>query len=245
MDMDPLTASPALDFLHDVGTRIAAADPVHEVLNLIVEFVSDLVNCDSCFIYVLEGNDLVLRASKNPHPEVIDRLSMPIGQGITGWVAEHREPVVLEHHASKDSRFCLFTELPEDNYEALLSIPVISRGRLVSVINVQHKEPHSFQPREVKVISMIGHLVGAAIEMARLENEVIELSDKLAVRKLIERAKGIIQSEFSISEEEAYSMIKKQARGRRKSMKEIAEAILVTNDMKRNQKLSSAEELAS
>lgn len=243
--MDPLTAIPTLDFLHDVGTRIAAADPVHEVLNLIVEFVSDLVSCDSCFIYVLEGNDLVLRASKIPHPEVIDRLSMRIGQGITGWVAEHREPVALERNASQDSRFRVFAELPEDNYEALLSIPVISRGRVVSVINVQHKEPHVFQAREVKVISMIGHLVGAAIEMARLENEVIELSDKLAVRKIIERAKGIIQNEFGISEEEAYSMIKKQARSRRKPMREIAESILVINDMKRSQKSPPAEDLAS
>jgi uroporphyrinogen-III synthase len=244
--MDPLTSSNALDFLHDVGTRIAAADPVHEVLDRIVEFVSDLVNCDSCFIYVLEGSDLVLRASKNPHPEEVDRLTMHIGQGIAGWVAEHREPVVLDSNASQDSRFRSFAELPEDHYEALLSIPVISRGRVVSVINVQHREPHSFQPREVKMISMIGHLVGAAIEMARLENEVIELADKLAVRKLIERAKGIVQSEYGISEEEAYSLIKKQARSRRKPMKEIAEAILVTNDMKRNQRPATpADELAS
>lgn len=244
--MDPLASSSALDFLHDVGTRIAAADPVHEVLDRIVEFVSDLVNCDSCFIYVLEGSDLVLRASKNPHPEEIDRLTMRIGQGIAGWVAEHRELVVLERNASLDSRFRSFAELPEDSYDALLSIPVISRGRVVSVINVQHKEPHTFPPREVKLISMIGHLVGAAIEMARLENEVIELSDKLAVRKIIERAKGIVQSEFGISEEEAYSLIKRQARSRRKSMKEIAEAILVTNDMKRNQRPApSDDELAS
>lgn len=243
--MDPLTSGQALDFLHDVGTRFAAADPVHEVLDRIVEFVSDLVNCDSCFIYVLEGTNLVLRASKNPHPQEIDRLSMRIGQGITGWVAEHREPVVLERDASRDSRFRCFAELPEDRYQALLSIPVVSRGRVVSVINVQHREPHTFQTREVKMISMIGHLVGAAIEMARLENEVIELSDKLAVRKLIERAKGIVQSEYGISEEEAYNMIKKQARSRRKSMKEIAEAILLTNEMKRTQKPASDDELAS
>ena len=90
--MEPI--SPALDFLHDVGTRIAAADPLHEVLNEIVEFVTDFVSCDSCFIYVLEQDELVLRASKNSHPEVLDRLTIHLGQGITGWVAEHHEPVV-------------------------------------------------------------------------------------------------------------------------------------------------------
>src|SRR6266702_1766715 len=96
------TSGPTLDFMHEVGSRIAAADPLHEVLNEIVEFVSDFVRCDSCFVYVLEGNDLVLRASKNPHPEVLDRLTLQVGQGITGWVAEHREVVALERDACQD-----------------------------------------------------------------------------------------------------------------------------------------------
>ena len=98
--------------------------------------------------------------------------------------------MVIPHNASQDPRFRTFTELPEDTYESFLSIPVISRGRVVSVINVQHREPYSFTPREIKAISTIGHLVGAAIELARLENEIVELSDKLAVRKIIERAGG-------------------------------------------------------
>ena len=231
--MDQVNINPALDFLHDLGTRIAAADPLHEVLDEIVDFVAEHVNCDSCFIFVLEGEDLVLRASKNPHAEVLDKLKMQIGQGVAGWVAEHREPVALTEHASLDPRFKVFTELPEDKYEAMLSVPVISRGRVVSVINVQHKESHTYTPREVKAISTIGHLVGAAIEMARLENEVIQLSDKLASRKIVERAKGVMQRDLSISEEEAYALIQRQARQRRKSMKEISEAILLADELKK------------
>jgi len=231
--MDQLNLNPALDFLHDLGTRIAAADPLHEVLDEIVEFVADLVSCDSCFIFVLEGDELVLRASKNPHPEALDRLKMQIGQGITGWVAEHREPVVLPEKASRDPRFKIFSELPEDAYEAMLSVPIVSRGRVVSVINVQNREARVFTSREVKSVSTIGHLVGAAIEMARLENEVTQLSDKLATRKIVERAKGLIQRELSITEEEAYSTIQKQARQRRKSMKEVSEAILLAHELKK------------
>ena len=231
--MDQLNLNPALDFLHDLGTRIAAADPLHEVLDEIVEFVADLVSCNSCFIFVLEGDELVLRASKNPHPEALDRLKMQIGQGITGWVAEHREPVVLPEKASRDPRFKIFSELPEDAYEAMLSVPIVSRGRVVSVINVQNREARVFTSREVKSVSTIGHLVGAAIEMARLENEVTQLSDKLATRKIVERAKGLIQRELSITEEEAYSTIQKQARQRRKSMKEVSEAILLAHELKK------------
>jgi len=230
-----LNLNPALDFLHDLGTRIAAADPLHEVLDEIVEFVADLVSCDSCFIFVIEGDELVLRASKNPHPEVLDRLKMQVGQGIAGWVAEHREPVLIPEKASLDPRFKILTELPEDSYEAILSVPIISRGRVVSVINVQNRDPRVFTGREVKAVSTIGHLVGAAIEMARLENEVTQLSDKLATRKVVERAKGVMQRELSITEAEAYAIIQKQARQRRKSMKEVSEAILLADELKKGQ----------
>jgi len=225
-----------LNFLHDVSTRIAAADPLHEVLEEIVEFVSELVSCDSCFMYVKENGELVLRASKNSHTDVLDRLKVLLGEGITGWVAENNEVVALSQRAWQDPRFRKFAELPEDSYEAFLSIPVSSRGTVVGVINVQHKEPYSFTPREIKIISTLGHLVGAAIERVRLEEEVSELSDKLAARKLVERAKGVLQRELKLSEEDAYTIIQKQARQRRKSMKEISEAILLADEMKRNAK---------
>ena len=85
----------AIGFLHQIGRRMAAADPLSEVLVKIVDFVAAVVKCDSCFVYVLEGKSLILRASKNPHPEIVGRLKLPVGQGITGWVAEHREPVAV------------------------------------------------------------------------------------------------------------------------------------------------------
>jgi uroporphyrinogen-III synthase len=234
--MDFTQPTPAIDFLHEVTNRIAAADSLHEVLNEIVEFVSELVSCDSCFIFVIEGDDLVLRASKNAHPEVLDSLKMGIGQGITGWVAKCGEPVVLSSGAFRDARFRTLPGLPEDSYEAFLSMPISTRGRVVGVINVQHVQSYDFTTREIKIISTLGHLVGAAIEMARLEQEVTVLSDKLATRKVVERAKGILQRELSIGEQEAYAAIQKQARQRRKSMKEVSEAILLADELKRGGK---------
>ena len=137
----------------------------------VVDFAIALVKCDSCFIYVLEGNELILRASKNPHEEIVGRLKLRLGQGITGWVAEHREPVAVHQNASQDSRFQFFNELPEDRYEAFLSVPIMSRGGLVGVINLQHRQPHVYNKRQIRLISTIGFLVGAEIEMARLESE--------------------------------------------------------------------------
>jgi signal transduction protein with GAF and PtsI domain len=222
-----------IDVLHEIGSRIAAADPLHEVLSRVVQFVSSLVHCDSCFVYVLDEDALVLRASKTPHPDVVDRLKLRLGEGITGWVAEHRQPVAVSSHAFEDPRFQRFNELPEDRYEAFLSVPVLSRGKLVGVINLQHRQPHEHSRREVQLISMIGFLVGAEIEMARLEGENTQLSERLETRKVLDRAKGILQRELGISEEEAYLTIQRQSRQRRKSKKEIAEAIVLGDELRR------------
>jgi uroporphyrinogen-III synthase len=94
-----------IEFLHEIGSRMAAADPFHVVLERVVEFVSTIAMCDSCFIYGLDGDKLILRASKNPHADLVDTLDLPLGQGITGWVAMHQEPVVIGSQAWNDPRF--------------------------------------------------------------------------------------------------------------------------------------------
>src|SRR5580693_5495326 len=94
-----------VDLLHEIGVRLGTADGFHEVLSRVVEFASALVECDSCLVYVLDGEELVLRASKNPHPEVVDRLKLRVGQGITGWVAENGETVAVAGKAAEDPRF--------------------------------------------------------------------------------------------------------------------------------------------
>jgi two-component system, response regulator PdtaR len=221
-----------VEFLHEIGSRMAAADSLNSILQRILDFISDLVRCDSCLVYVLEGDQLVLSASKNPHPDLLHRLGIAVGQGITGWVAEHRETVAIAAHASTDTRFRMFHDLPEDLYEAFLSVPIMSRGRVVGVINLQHRQPHHHTQREVRLISTIGFLVGAELELARIETEKAEIQRQLETRKLMERAKGILQKQLSLDEENAYLTLQKLSRQKRKPMREIAEAIILGEELR-------------
>lgn len=222
--------------LHHSVSRIAAADGFHQALDRVLDFAIDLVRCDSCFIYVLTGEDLVLRASKNPHQELLDHLKLRIGEGITGWVAEHREPVAVFREAFKDPRFQRFNELPEDKYEAFVSVPLFSRGRLVGVMNLQHREPHVYTERDIHLLSTVGSLAGAEIELARLETQNSDLSQQLETRKLVERAKGILQRDLGLTEEQAYLSIQRQSRQKRRTMKEIAEAIVLSEEVRSGSK---------
>jgi uroporphyrinogen-III synthase len=163
----------------------------------------------------------------------VDRLDLSVGQGITGWVAEHREPVAISAKASEDPRFKVFSNLPEDMFEAILSTPILCANKVVGVINLQHRLSYQHSESEVRLLSTIGFLVGAVIERARLESENVQLADRLETRKTVERAKGILQRDLGLSESESYLLMQKESRQRRKSMREIADALLLGEELKK------------
>lgn len=231
---------PVLNILHEIGSRMGAASPLREVLDRIIDFAASVARFDSCFIFVVEGDELVLRASKNPHPEEVGQLSLRLGEGITGWVAKHRQPVAISSNAFHDPRFQFFNELPEDRFESFLSVPLLSRGRIVGVINLQNREPHTYSKLEIRLISTIGFLVGAEIELARLEEKSSQLTEELETRKVVERAKGILQRESRLSEEQAYLTLRRHSRQQRKSMKEIAEGIVATETQRLQNRRSAS-----
>jgi uroporphyrinogen-III synthase len=224
-----------INFLHEISSRIAAADSLHLVLDRIVSFISSMIPCDSCFIYVLEGENLVMRASKNPHADLVDHMDIQIGQGVTGWVAKYQQPVAIASGASNDPRFIAFKNLPEDHFEAMLCTPIMCAGRVVGVITLQHRLNYVHTTNEVRLLSTLGHLVGAEIERARLETENSQLATRLETRKAVDRAKSVLQRDLSISEDEAYQMMHRESRQRRKSMREIADAILLSDELRRAQ----------
>jgi signal transduction protein with GAF and PtsI domain len=227
-----------VDVLYEISGRLGTADGFREVLTRVVEFATALVQCNSCLIYVLEGDELVLRASKNPHPDLVDRLKLRVREGITGWVAEHREPVAIPEKAAHDPRFQFFHELPEDSYEAFLSVPLMCRGRVVGVINLQHRQHHVYRRREIRMISTVGFLVGTELELARLEDANSTLAEQLQTRKIVERAKGVLRRDLGLSEEQAYLAMQRQCRQRRKPMKEIAEAIVLSDEVRGNSQVT-------
>jgi uroporphyrinogen-III synthase len=230
--------STELDLLHDIASRITAADSLHDVLGRLLGFVIAIAKFDSCSIYVLEGNELVLRASRNSHGESLDGLRLAPDDGVLCWVAQHKQPVAIERNAFNDPRFQTFHQLLEDRFEAFLSVPILCHGKMVGVINVQQREPYIFSQREIRLIATAGFLAGAEIELARLESANSQLSEQLNTRKTVERAKGILQRDLQLSEEKAYLTLQSQSRQRRKPMREVAEAIVLSDEIKRANELN-------
>src|SRR6516225_2143554 len=148
-----------------------------EVLREIVSLVVEFTQCDSCLMYLLDGEDLVLCASNTPHPSTIGKVRMRSSEGLTGWVARERRLLAISREAYKDPRFKTFGELEEDTYEAFLSAPVIARNRVVGVINVQHRLPHQHNGSEMEVLTTVGEQVGCVLVLARLAPTAVETAN--------------------------------------------------------------------
>ena len=150
---------------------------LQEVLQGIVSLVVEFTGGDSCLLYLIDGDELVLCASNLPHPGSSGNVRLKAGEGLTGWVARERRLLAIPRQAYKDARFKTFTELPEDTYEAFLSAPVIARNRVVGVINVQHKLPHPHSGSEMELLATVGEQVGCLLVLARMEPAAVEAAN--------------------------------------------------------------------
>ena len=228
--------------LHRISNIVSSDLSLDEMLGEVIGLTVQATACDACLVYLIEPEtqDIVLKASQVPHAADIDNLRIKAGEGITGWVAQHRSVVALPRNAQSDTRFKKLAALVEDTYEAFLSVPLVSSGETIGIINVHHRQPHDHTRQEIGVVVFIGEQLGVTIsrsilqeENARLLEQTEEMRRELETRKLVERAKGILQQRHGISEEDAYLRLRNQSRRLRKPMRELAEAIILAEDMNR------------
>ncbi len=138
-----------------------------DVLHEIVRLVRDFLDCDSCLIYLVEDEELVLYASSEPNEQNIGKVRLRLNEGLTGWVARERRLLAISREAYSDPRFKFFKDLPQDTFEAFLSVPIISQGKVVGVINVQHREPRIHSGGDMEMLSTIGEQVGCLLVLSR------------------------------------------------------------------------------
>jgi uroporphyrinogen-III synthase len=238
--MEPPSSQIAL--LHRISSIVSSELSLDEMLGEIVGLTAQVTDCDACLVYLLEHDtgEVVLRASQVPHAAALGTLRMKVGEGVTGWVAEHKSVVALSSNAASDHRFKRFQALVEDTYEAFLSVPLVAGGDVIGVINVHHRELHDHTPDEIALLTFVGEQMGGIIsksllaeENARLLEETQEMKRQLETRKLVERAKGILQQRYNLSEEEAYLRLRNESRRLRRPMKDLAEAIILAEDLSR------------
>src|SRR5260370_23340778 len=138
--MNPMDAQ--IDILHQTSKIVSSGLTLDEMLKALVRLAAQVTASDACLVYLVEPTgEIVLRASQLPHAREIGSIRMHLGEGVTGWVAAHKSVVALPAKASADKRFKNFPRLVEDTFEAFLSVPLVSGGDVIRVINLHLKNP--------------------------------------------------------------------------------------------------------
>ncbi len=155
-------------------SRLMARDLLlDDVLNEIVELVREFLLCDSCLIYLVDEAELVLRASGDEGKSKIGSVRLRLDEGLTGWVARERRLLAISREAYNDPRFKFFKDLPQDVFEAFLSVPIISQSKVVGVINVQHRESRIHSGSDMEMLSTIGEQVGCLLVLSQQKHETV------------------------------------------------------------------------
>lgn len=226
--------------LHRTSRIVSSGLAIDDMLQELVAITVEVTGCNACLVYLpdRESGDIVLRASQLPHDAEIGAVRLNLGEGIAGWVAQHKSAVALSNRAFADPRFKHFTALIEDTYEALISVPLVRGGEVIGVLNVHHKDPHEHTPEEISLLCFLGEQMGVAIAYSSLVEHNIKLKreaslvrQQLEERKIVERAKGVLQQRYGLSEEEAYKRLREESRRLRRSIREVAEAVLLVENI--------------
>jgi uroporphyrinogen-III synthase len=168
-----------LHLLQQISRFMGRDMPLNETLQQAVQLVVEFMNSDSCLLYLLDGSELVLVASSARKQESVGSVRLKLSEGLTGWVARERRLLTISREAYRDPRFKLFTDLPEDAFEAFLSSPVIARGRVAGVINVQHRDPHFHSGGEMELLTTVGEQLGCLVALATADLKVLDTAQVL------------------------------------------------------------------
>jgi uroporphyrinogen-III synthase len=179
-----------LRLLQKISRCMARPMPLQQALDDVVALVTEFMECDSSLLYLLDNNELVLRATNNSHPAAVGRVRLALSEGLTGWVAREKRLLAISREAYHDSRFKFFSDLPEDTYEAFLSAPIMSRRGVEGVINVQHRDPHPHTGMEMELLTTVGEQVGCLLMLSRMETKAPSGMADLVLSSGTERERG-------------------------------------------------------
>ena len=222
-----------IEAISKVANLITSGLYLEELLRLIVNVTAEVMKSKISSLMLLdpEKKELVIRATQSVSEAYNKKPNIKLGEGIAGGVALNNKPAcVLD--VKEEKNYINRDIAKKEGLCSLASVPLAVKGRVIGVLNCYTSKKHKFSKPELDVLTALANQAAVAIENAELNLRARSAEEALTTRKVIERAKDILSQEANILPTEAYRLIQKQSMDSRKSMREIAEAIILTRDLK-------------
>lgn len=220
--------------LSKISKAIASDLYLEDILRLIVTVTAEIMDSNICSLMLIDEKtkELVIRATQSVSDLYNKKLPLKIGEGISGKAAKENRPIIVKD-VTKEKEYKHKDIAKKEGLRSLLCVPLAVKGRVIGVINCYTSKPHDFTDSEVSILVAIANQAAVAIENTELLVKSKVVKEELESRKRIERAKGILMREEGLTEEGAYLKLQKYSMDNRKSLREVAEAIILAADIKK------------
>ncbi len=218
--------------LTEISKAITSDRYLDDILKLIVTVTANVMDSKICSLWILDEKEKVLkiRATQTMSEEYLKERVLKLGEGVVGYVAQTKKPLVILD-VLKEPRYKEKELARKEGLVSMLSVPLCVKDKVIGVINCYTSYPHEFTEAEQDMLMAVASQAAICIENTELMVKTKVIQEELEVRKLIERAKGVLMKRHGLTEDEAFKRIRKASMDSRKSMREIAEAILLTDKM--------------
>ena len=222
-----------IEALSKVANLITSGLYLEELLRLIVNVTAEVMNSKISSLMLLdpEKKELVIKATQSVSEAYNKKPNVKLGEGIAGKVALDNK-IICVLDVKQDPQYINRDIAKKEGLCSLASVPLAVKGKVIGVLNCYTSKRHKFTKPELDVLTALANQAAVAIENAELDLRARSAEEALTTRKLIERAKDILSQDANILPAEAYRLIQKQSMDSRKSMREIAEAIILAKDIK-------------
>jgi len=231
--MNNLDYEDYLKTLNKISSAIVSDLYLEDILKLIVTLTANVMKAKVCNVWLIDEKkqEFNIKATQSMHQEYLNKRTIKLNEGIVGLVAKEKKPKII-FDVLKEKQYKAKKLARKEGLVSMASIPMMVKDKIIGVLNVYTNKPYKFTKAEISLLSTIANQAAVAIEKTELIIRTKIIQEELDTRKKTERAKGILMEEKNINESEAFSLIRKSSMDKRISMKEIAEAIILSYEIR-------------
>jgi GAF domain-containing protein len=223
-----------IETLAKMSQSIAQGAYLREILQLIVSMTAEMMGSKICSLMLLDekGKELRIEATQSLSEEYRSKPPVQLHASVSGRAILEKRPIAV-NEVTQDPQYGYPEIARKENLRSLLVVPMLAKDKPIGVLNCYTSLPHSFTEEEIHLVQAVANQAGVAIERTRAIEKAVAAEEALETRKVIERAKGILMRQKSLPEEAAFRLIQREAMDRRKTMKEIAEAVILSDELQK------------
>jgi len=219
----------------DISRAITSDQYLEDILKLIVMVTAKVTGVEICSLWLIDeikdSKVIRLKATQAIDPEYVKDRSLKMHEGVVGYVATHNEPLIIKD-VLKEPRFKEKEMAKKLGLVSMLGVPLqVKEEKVIGVLNCFTAEPHDFPETEVNLVTAVANQAAVAILNTELIVKTKVIQEELETRKLVERAKEVLVRRRGMTGEQAYRWIQKQSMDSRKSIRNVADAILLSEEV--------------